>query len=389
MDTENKMQQFNFPTIIYYGEGSLSALAEKIKNNGHKKVLIVTDENLVKLGIVKEVTKELDTRSIPYDVFDGTHPNPTDKHVENGAEVYQQSGCDALIALGGGSPMDTAKVIKIAVTHPAPLAQYDDAKGGSALIKHPMPPLYAIPTTAGTGSEVGRCGVLVMKGTKAKTIFFHPRLMPDIAVLEAKLTKGLPAHITAATGIDAFVHSLEAYLASGYHPMADGIALEGMKLVIKHLPVACKNGSDLDARGNMLMASMMGATAFQKGLGMIHSLAHPLSARYNMHHGLACALITPSSIELLENSDLNEEQKKRIGIVNHLFKDSDHAKNRLSETLRSFISFLGIEFGLSNHSVPEQDFEKLASQAFRDPCHATNMVPATKDDMSRMYGEAY
>ncbi|MEO7777525.1 MAG: iron-containing alcohol dehydrogenase, partial [Fibrobacteria bacterium] len=287
------MQQFNYPTIILYGEGALAGLADRLRG-GCKHVLIVTDATLVKAGLAAKVTEAIRAAGAgapEVSVFDGTHPNPVEADVEQGLEAYRRGGCDALIALGGGSPMDTAKVIRFMATHPGPLAKYDDAKGGDKLIINAMPPLYAIPTTSGTGSEVGRSGVIILRATGKKTIFFHPRLMPDMAVLEPSLTAGLPPHITAATGIDAFTHCLEAYLVDAFHPMADGIALEGLRLILRHLPVAYSDGGNLASRGAMQMAAAMGATAFQKGLGMIHSLAHPLSARYNTHHGLANALL--------------------------------------------------------------------------------------------------
>jgi 4-hydroxybutyrate dehydrogenase len=383
------MQQYNYPTIIYYGAGSVNALADKLQENEYKKILIVTDKTLVNLGISNELIIELEKGDLPFAVFDGTQPNPTDEHVQEGLAVYREQKCDSIIALGGGSPIDTAKVIKIMVSHPPPLSQYEDGKGGDRLIINPMPPLYAIPTTAGTGSEVGRSAVIIMKDTGEKTIFFHPELMPSIAVLEPKFSRVLPPQITAATGIDAFSHNLEAYLASGFHPMADGIALEGIKLIISNLPVVYKNGNNLDARGKMLMAASMGATAFQKGLGMIHSLAHPLSAKYNMHHGLANALLLPFAVAFLEKSDLNNDQKRRLEIVLQLFIDAGFAEHSLSEACKNFFISLGIEFKLSKHSVPESDLEVLSEQAFRDPCHATNMIPVTKGDLLFLYKSAF
>jgi len=379
------MQQFNFPTTIYYGEGSLEALAQKVKERAHRKVLIVTDATLVELGVSGRLVQVLHDASIPFELFPDTQPNPTDDDVVRGKEAYLSAGCDSLIALGGGSPMDTAKVIKIAVSHPGPLSQYDEAKGGDGLVTGPMPSLYAVPTTAGTGSEVGRSGLIVMRGTGAKTIFFHPGLMPDVAVLEPELTAGMPPHITAATGMDAFIHSLEAYLVRAFHPLADGIALEGMRLVIRNLPVAVENGADLDARGKMLIAASMGATAFQKGLGVIHSLAHPLSAEYDMHHGLGCALMTAPSVRFIEGSDLDEDQERRLFLVNHLFSGTDYRKACLSETMECFIASLGIQATLAESGVKEGDLERLATAAECDPCHRTNTVAVGRDDFLRIY----
>lgn len=380
------MRQFNYPTTILFGEGSLAALAARIRENV-KHALIVTDATLVKAGLAAKVTEVL--RGIRVSVFDGTHPNPVEEDVEKGLEAYKAGGCDALIALGGGSPMDTAKVIRFMTVHPGPLARYDDAKGGDKLIVNPMPPLYAIPTTSGTGSEVGRSGVIIMRDTGKKTIFFHPRLMPDVAVLEPSLTAGLPPHITVATGIDAFTHCLEAYFVDAFHPMADGIAQEGIRLVLKHLPIAYADGSNLESRGAMQMAAAMGATAFQKGLGMIHSLAHPLSARYNTHHGLANALLLPDAIAFLESRPLDTAAKAKLARVQDLFREAGFAKAGLSESCRDFFTALGVPFGLRNHKVPQGDLEALAGDAFEDTCHASNMIPVKREDMLAVYKAAF
>jgi 4-hydroxybutyrate dehydrogenase len=382
------MQQFNYPTTILFGTGALAELALRLKGKV-RQVLIVTDATLVKAGLAAQVASVLHTAGVQAKVFDGTHPNPIEEDVEKGLEAYRQGGCDALIALGGGSPMDTAKVIRFMATHPGPLAQYDDAKGGDKLIVNPMPPLYALPTTAGTGSEVGRSGVIILRATGKKTIFFHPKLMPDIAVLEPALTAGLPPHITAATGIDAFTHCLEAYLVNAFHPMADGIALEGIRLILKHLPAAYADGSDLEARGAMQMAAAMGATAFQKGLGMIHSLAHPLSARYNTHHGLANALLLPDALAFLEAKPLDAAARAKLARLLDLFREAGMAKGSLAESSRAFFTVLGVPFGLRNHKVPQADLEPLSKDAFEDTCHASNIIPVQREDMLAVYRAAY
>lgn len=382
------MQQFNYPTTILFGEGALAALAERLKG-AVRKPLLVTDATLVKAGLAAEVEKALGNAGVSLVVFDGVHPNPVEDDVDKGLAAYKAGGCDALIALGGGSPMDTAKVLRFMAAHPGPLAQYDDAKGGDKLIRNAMPPLYAIPTTAGTGSEVGRSGVIIMRATGKKTIFFHPRLMPDVAVLEPRLTAGLPPHITAATGVDAFTHCFEAYLAPYFHPLADGIALEGIRLILKHLPRACAQGNDLESRGAMQMAAAMGATAFQKGLGMIHSLAHPLSARYNTHHGLANALLLPDAVAFLERAPLNGEAKAKLERVAGLFREAGLYQGSLSESARGFFKGIGIPFGLRNHKVPDADLEPLAQDAIEDTCHASNIIPVKREDMLAVYRAAY
>jgi 4-hydroxybutyrate dehydrogenase len=383
------MEQYNFPTTILYGGGALDALSERLREKGHKKALIVTDSVIRDLGMARKLTDLLSAQGIPYAMFSDVHPNPTDADVDEGVQSYRENGCDSIIALGGGSPMDVAKVVKVMVAHPPPLEQYDDALGGDRLITEPMPPLYAIPTTAGTGSEVGRSGVIIMRNTGRKTIFFHPHLMPNIAVLEPEMTVSLPPDITAATGIDAFSHCMEAYFAPMFHPMADGIALQGMELILIWLPRACSDGTNIEAREKMLIAATMGATAFQKGLGMIHSLAHPLSSMYGIHHGLANALLIPDCVEFLERSDLSYEQRYRIERVRSLFVELDLDRGSLSASCRDFFKSLGVKFGLSRYKVSSSDLERLSSEAFADPCHASNMIPITEGDLLKICQTAY
>lgn len=382
------MNQYNFPTLILSGQGALAESVNRLKAKNHQRVLIVTDETLKACGVLEKLTSLLDAQQVAFSVFAETHANPVEKDVEKGTAVFKDSQCDSILALGGGSPMDAAKAIKIMATHKPPLAQYDDAKGGDQRITEPMPPLYAIPTTAGTGSEVGRSAVIISAETGKKTIYFHPDLLPDMAVLEPELTVGLPSHITAATGVDAFVHCLEAYFAPGFHPMADGIALQGLELVLDWLPEAVKNGQNLDARERMLIAATMGAAAFQKGLGMIHSLAHPLSSRYNMHHGLANALLMPAAISFIENATLDTDQRNRVKRVQALFADRRYPSGSLSEMSLQFIKSLGIAPGLSSHGVLENDLELLAKEAFEDPCHPTNMIPVGFADLLFVYKAA-
>jgi alcohol dehydrogenase class IV len=383
------MRQFNYPTTILFGEGSAAALAGRLAGAGIRHALIVTDSGLVKAGLVHEVENPLRGAGIQASVFNGVHPNPVEEDVEKGVAAYRAAGCDALVALGGGSPMDVAKVLRFMVCHDGPLAQFDAMQGGDKLIRNPMPPLFAIPTTAGTGSEVGRSAVILLRGSGKKTIFFHPKLMPDIAVLEPLLTVGLPPGITAATGIDAFTHCLEAYLAPVFDPMADGIALEGIRLMLRNLPLAYADGGNLLARGAMQMAASMGATAFQKGLGMIHSLAHPLSARYNTHHGLANALLLPYALAFLETRSLPPETRAKLDQVSGLFREAGMAKSSLSLACRAFFDSLGIRLGLRHQGIPQSDLEGLSRDAFEDPSHATNAVPVTRENLLAVYRAAF
>jgi len=382
------MNQYNYPTTILSGQGALKEFADRLRGKSHRHPLIVTDKTVKTCGVLEKLTVLLTERKIQSLVFDGIHPNPVEEDVEKGTLAYQENNCDSIIAIGGGSPMDAAKAIRIMTVHPAPFAQYDDAKGGDRKITRPMPPLYAVPTTAGTGSEVGRSAVIILKDTGKKTIFFHPNLIPDIAVLEPELTAGLPKHITAATGIDAFVHCLETYFSPGLHPMADGIAKEGMELILEWLPVAVTDGNNLAAREMMLIAAAMGAVAFQKGLGMIHSLAHPLSSRFDIHHGLANALLLPAGIAFLERADLTQSQKEKIARVKSMLFQKGIQKETLWEGCLAFLDKIGIQTGLSGLGIREEDLSALSTEAFEDPCHQSNMVPVAQKDLLTVYREA-
>ncbi|MFO7558469.1 MAG: iron-containing alcohol dehydrogenase [Desulfobacterales bacterium] len=382
------MNQYNYPTTILSGQGALKEFGDRLKGKSRRHPLIVTDKTIKACGVLDKLTVLLTKQNIPFHVFDEIHPNPVEEDVEKGTAAYHENNCDSIIAIGGGSPMDAAKAIRIMVVHPKPLAQYDDATGGDQKITRAMPPLYAIPTTAGTGSEVGRSAVIILKDTGKKTIFFHPDLIPDIAVLEPELTAGLPKEITAATGIDAFVHCLETYFAPGLHPMADGIAKEGMELILEWLPAAVADGNNLTAREMMLLAASMGAVAFQKGLGMIHSLAHPLSSRFDIHHGLANAVLLPAGIAFLERADLTQNQKEKIAKVKSMLFQKGIQKETLWEGCQAFLKHIGIQTGLSGLGIREEDLDALSAEAFEDPCHQNNMIPVDQKDLLRVYQEA-
>jgi 4-hydroxybutyrate dehydrogenase len=379
------MNQFSFPTTILHGEGALAELSNRI---AEKKLMLVTDPGLVKAGVVEQALAGLADCGAAFEVFDGVHPNPIEADVEAGTTFYNEHACDGLLALGGGSAMDVAKVIRFFASHPAPLTQYSVLENGGAKITGALPPFYAVPTTAGTGSEVGRGAVITLRDTGRKALFVAPPLMPTLAVLEPALTAGLPPHLTAATGIDAFTHCLESYFAPVYHPMADGVALEGIRLCLAHLNTAVADGADLAARAQMQMAASMGAVAFQKDLGMVHSLAHPLSARHGMHHGLANALMLPDSMAFIEAANLTPAQQQRIQTIRTLFAEANRTGDSLAAETREWFSELGIQFGLSNHGIPADDLVPLADEAFADPCHATNLIPVTRDNLAAVYQSA-
>ena len=386
------MIQYHFPTVLFFGADALKDLAPAIQKRGLNSLLLVTDPGLVQIGLADSVKSTLTSSGLNIEIFDNVHPNPIEEDVTTGVEMYKSGGFDGIIALGGGSAMDVAKTIRFMAVHEPPLAQYDDALGGDAKIVNPMPPLFAIPTTAGTGSEVGRSSVITLKETGRKTIFFHPGLMPDIAVLDPKLTIGLPPHITAATGMDAFTHCAEAYLVDSFHPMADALAVEGMKMIVANLPKVLDEPGNLDARGKMLLAASMGATAFQKGLGMIHSMAHPLSAEFNIHHGLANALLIKFGMEFtiaktLETS--NQALMEKLNLIGNIILNSTTEDVALlPENLNNFIHNLGISGGLEQHGVLSGQIPKLAQLAFEDSCHATHPFPVSIEDFHAVYTRA-
>ena len=380
------MIQYNFPTVLFYGANSLQELAKAVKLKGLNNLLMITDPGLVSVGLAKQTQEILTKSKLKIDIFDGVNPNPVEENVIEGVLKYNSSKYDGIIALGGGSTMDVAKTIRFMVVHDPPLAQYDDAFGGEEKIVNPLPPLYAIPTTAGTGSEVGRSSVITIKETGRKTIFFHPDLIPDIAVLDPKLTIGLPSHITAATGMDAFTHCMEAYLVDNFHPMADAIAVEGMKLILENLPKVIKEPENIDARGKMLLAASMGAIAFQKGLGMIHSIAHPLSAEHNLHHGLANAMLIPASLEFSIKKALDEKMVPLIEKIKNITEiiscNALSDIDKLPYLLRVFINSTGINLGLENENIREDQIKKLSQLAFEDSCHVTHPFPVTIKDFA-------
>ncbi len=381
---------FNYPTTIIYGSGAVAALAERIaaKEKGIR-LLLVTDQGVVGAGLASRVAETLKEAGISTAIFDAVHSNPLEEDVEAGAEAYRGGSFAGFLAVGGGSPMDVAKAIAVLATHPAPLERYDDTRGGSEKVVSPLPPIYAVPTTAGTGSEVGRSAVVTIRRTKKKTIIFHPTLLPRIAALEPELTAGLPPRITAATGMDAFAHGLESYFSRGFHPIADAVALGCVEMVIENLPRAVERGSDLEARGKMLLAASMGATAFQKGLGVVHSLAHPLSTHYGMHHGLTNALLLPPALDYQakeRGEELSPELRGRWRRAVRLFPGQDRAEpESLPGAIADFNRRIGLADTLAKLGLRREDIPHLSREAFEDPCHQENPLPMTRKDLALIY----
>jgi alcohol dehydrogenase class IV len=366
-----------FPTTIVFGNGAVRTVAEHVKRIGAKRALVVCDAGVVKVGIAERVRKLLEDGGVAAAVFDRVDPNPVEKNVFDGVAAYKAHDAGAIVALGGGSPLDAGKLIALKVTHDRPLHDYDDATGGDRFIGPNVPPIVTIPTTAGTGSEVGRSGVVTLPATGRKTVIFSPHLLAKVAILDPELTKSMPARVTAATGFDALTHCLEAYCSLGDHPMADGIAIGGLELCAAHLARAVEHGDDLAARGAMMKAAMMGAVAFQKGLGACHSLAHPLSSEKNLHHGLANALCLPAVVDFNE-SVIHDKLDRIRGIL-------DRSAKTCSDAVRALRKRVGLPEGLRAEGVSEGDVPKLADKAFEDACHRCNPRPVTRDDLAALY----
>ncbi len=368
---------YNFPTKIEYGPGAVKDMVNTIKATGVKKGLLVTDKGIEKVGTPAKLVELFKAAGIEIEIFSDVKSNPTDENVYNGAEVYKSCGAEFIVGLGGGSPIDAAKTIKCMATHEGPLEKYDDMKGGDKYIQNNMPPFYAVPTTAGTGSEVGRSSVITILKNNTKTIIFSPYLMPDIAVLDPELTVSMPAWLTAATGVDAFVHNLEAYIMDVFHPFADGIAKEGLEMCIKHLPVAVKDGNDIAARGNMLMASAMGATAFQKGLGLNHSIAHALGVMFDAHHGLANAAVL---LEVMKFNASDPQVNKKLASLGTML-NTDKDAYAVLDAIKNWLISLEMPTDLKPLNVPLDKAQAIEDYALQDPCCPLNPRKVEKGDI--------
>jgi alcohol dehydrogenase class IV len=371
------LTSWSYPTTIVFGAGALQALPAHVTRLSSKRPLLVCDAGVVKAGITARVQAVLEAAGLAVSVFDKVDPNPIESNVFDGVIAYKAHGADLIVSVGGGSPLDVGKLIALKTTHERPLHEYDDAIGGDAHITSNVPPIITVPTTAGTGSEVGRSGVVTLEATGRKTVIFSPYFMAKVALLDPELTATMPARITAATGFDALTHCLEAYCSLGDHPMADAIALGGLELCAKSLARAVAKGDDLEARGDMMKAAMMGAVAFQKGLGACHSLAHPLSSEKNLHHGLSNALCLPAVVAF--NDDVVHAKLERIRTIL-----SPQAKT-LAEGLRAIRATIGLPAGLGAEGVTASDIPKLAEKAFEDACHRCNPKPVTQADLAKLY----
>ncbi len=370
---------WSYPTRIVFGPGSAAQSGAEAKNFVSGRVLLVTDRGVIEAGIAKIIQASLEEHALESRVFSELSSNPTEAEVEAGLVAYHAAGAEGIVAVGGGAAMDVAKLIAVRAKVDRPFEELDDALGGDRFIPKLLPPVIAIPTTAGTGSEVGRAAVLTVSSTGSKTVIFAPSMLPRVAILDPELSVSLPAGPTAATGFDALTHCLEAYLAKGDHPMADGIALAGLEIIARDLPRVVANGRDVEARGGMLKAAMMGAAAFQKGLGACHSLSHPLSAELGVHHGLANALCLPAVVDF--NERVVPERVKRVSAI---FGGSTD-EGGLGQALRKLRSALGMVSGLSNVGVTRDHLSRLSTLAMKDGCHQGNPRACTEADFLALY----
>ena len=362
---------WNFPTQIRFGPGRIAELADACAMLGMQRPLMVTDPGLASLPMVIAVTAKIGTAGLSTGLFSDVRGNPVGQDVTEGVAAYRDGGHDGVIAFGGGSAIDAAKSIALMVGQRRPLWDFEDIGDNWRRIDpEGMVPVVAVPTTAGTGSEVGRASVIIDEASDTKKIIFHPGMMPKIVIADPELTVGLPPDMTAATGMDALAHCLEALCAPGFHPLADGIALEGVRLVHDWLPLAYADGTDLVARANMLVAASMGATAFQKGLGAVHAISHPVGAIYGVHHGLANAIVLPYVLQF--NRDAIEVPMQKLALFLGLANQSfDGVMDWLFELRRT----LGIPRTLGEVGVPEKEAARVAAAAAIDPTAATNPVP--------------
>ncbi len=374
--------QYNFPTLIRFGAGASKELPDYLVKHKLRRPLLVTDPNVAGLSFFKRIVNELKDKQIAVEVFSDIHKNPVKSDVYKGTDVFDQGRRDSVIGIGGGAALDVARAIVLRVNHREDLFKYDDLVGGEVFVTQDTPHFITIPTTAGTGSEVGRSAIIADDSTHQKKILFSPKLMARVVFSDPELTMELPPFITAATGMDALTHHMEAFLAKMEHPMCEGIALEGMRLISRSL-VKAVNHPDLESRSEMLLASLMGAVAFQKGLGVVHSLAHPLSSLLNTHHGLANAVNLPYGMEF--NRKGFEDKFRRMAAALQL---TDTGEEAVVNYLKELNSNIGIPARLQEIGVREEHVETLAGLAFADFAHPNNPKPVSRNDFKQLYQRA-
>jgi alcohol dehydrogenase len=374
---------WNYPTAMRFGAGRIAELAEACRNSGMTRPLLVTDPFLATQPMTQQALDSLKDAGLGAALFSAIKPNPVESNIAAGLDAMRGGGHDGVVAFGGGSALDAGKVIAFMAGQTRPMWDFEDI-GDWWTRADPagIAPVVAVPTTAGTGSEVGRAGVITQEATHTKKVIFHPLMMPKVTICDPELTVGMPAHITAGTGLDALAHCLEAYCAPSYHPMAEGIAVEGMRLVKEYLPRAYRDGTDIEARAHMMSAAAMGATAFQKGLGAIHALSHPLGALYDTHHGLTNAVFMP--YVLVYNREAVTPKIERLAAYLGL----EPRFEAFLDWVLALRAELGVPHTLEGLKVGSERFDLMAGMAPDDPTAGGNPLPITWESARRLYENA-
>ena len=372
---------WNYPTTVWVGQDRVRDLVEACINLNIKKPLFVTDKDLINLPFIIQIISEIKVKLKELNIFSNFSGNPIGENVDEGVNEFKINNCDGVIAIGGGSAIDVGKAIAFMSGQNRPIWDFEDIGDyWKRADTKKISPIIAIPTTAGTGSETGRASAIINKKTGIKKIIFHPKILPSIVILDPNLTVDLSPRLTAATGMDALAHNLEAFCATNFHPMAEGIALEGMKLIKKSLVVAFKDGKNIEARQNLLAASSMGSTAFQRGLGAIHSLSHPVNAQFNIHHGLSNAIFMPYVLTFNKTSI----EKKIISICDYL--DLDKKFDSFLAWILQLRKELEIPHKLSDiMDCSKINIEELSLMAFEDPSTYGNPKKINREDLKLMY----
>ena len=372
---------WNYPTTVWVGENRINDLCDACKNLDIIKPLFVTDKDLVNLPFIKNIISENLKKFKKFNVYSNFSGNPIGENVDEGVKEFKKNNCDGIIAIGGGSALDVGKAIAFMSGQNRPIWDFEDVDDyWKRANEKKISPIIAIPTTAGTGSETGRASAIINKESGIKKIIFHPKILPSIVILDPSLTIDLSPRLTAATGMDALAHNLEALCAPNFHPMAEGIALEGMRLIKNSLLIAYKDGKNIEARQNLLAASSMGSTAFQKGLGAIHSLSHPVNAKFNIHHGLSNAIFMPYVLTFNKSSIEN----KIVSICDYL--DLEKNFDNFLQWILDLRKKLNIPNKLSDvMDCSNLNLDELSFMAFEDPSTSGNPKKITKEDLKLMY----
>lgn len=380
-DVSNLQGNWNYPTAVRFGAGRITELPDACHELGITRPLLVTDPGLAQLPMVQQVIARNEQAGVSTGLFSNIKPNPIGQNVDDGLKLYRDGRHDGVIAFGGGSALDSGKAIAFMAGQNKPMWDFEDVGNNwKAANADGIAPVIAVPTTAGTGSEVGRASVILNEASHTKMVIFHPKMLPSIVISDPELTVGLPPHITAATGMDALAHCLEAYCAPFYHPMAEGIAVEGIRLIKEWLPVAVRDGSNLSARAHMMAAASMGATAFQKGLGAIHALSHPVGALYDTHHGLTNAVVMPYVLTF--NRKAIEEKMTRLaawlGLPNPSFETMMDWVLQLRDEIK-------IPHTLKDLGVGNDRLDELSQMAAVDPTAGGNPIPVGVPELKAMF----